>query len=62
MPNHYCNNEYKVMSIVALVTAAIFALSSIVVKPVVAESYGGGGGGNDSGSDSENYRVSEMSF
>jgi len=51
------------MSIVVLVTAAaIFALSSVVVKPVVAQSYGGGGGGNGSGSDSKNYRVSEMSF
>ena len=47
----------KVISIVALVTAAaIFALSSVVVKPVVAQSYGGGGGGNDSGSDSKNYK------
>ena len=50
-------NAKKVMSIVALVTAAtIFALSSaVVVKPVVAQSYGGGGG-DDDGSDSKNYK------
>ena len=46
----------KVMSIVALVTAAaIFALSSIVVKPAVAQSYGGGEG-DDDGSARENYK------
>ena len=46
----------KVISIVALVTAAaIFALSSIVVKPAVAQSYGGGEG-DDDGSARENYK------
>jgi hypothetical protein len=46
----------KVMSIVALVTAAaIFALSSVLVKPVLAQSYGGGEG-DDDGSARENYK------
>ena|ERR671920_1784301 len=47
----------KVMSIVALVTAAaIFALSSVLVNPVLAQSYGGGEGGDDDGSARENYK------
>jgi len=46
----------KVMSIVALVTAAaIFALSSVLVNPVLAQSYGGGEG-DDGGSARENYK------
>jgi hypothetical protein len=46
----------KVMSIVALVTAAaIFALSSVLVNPVLAQSYGGGEG-DDDGSARENYK------
>jgi hypothetical protein len=42
-------NTKKVMSIVALVTAAtIFALSSVLVNPILAQSTIGGAGGNDS--------------
>src|SRR5919112_672455 len=42
----------KVMSIVVLITAAtIFALSSVVVKPAIAQTFGGGAdGGADSSS------------
>jgi hypothetical protein len=61
----------KVMSIVVLITAAtIFALSSVVVKPAIAQTFGGaadGGTGSSStgssstgssstGSSSENYK------
>ena len=39
-------NTKKVMSIVVLVTAAtIFALSSVVVKPAIAQTFGGGADG-----------------
>ena len=46
-------NTKKVLSIVVLVTAAtIFALSSVVVKPAIAQTFGGGadGGGGASSS------------
>src|ERR687890_1456490 len=40
-------NTKKVMSIVLLVTAAtIFALSSVVVKPAIAQTFGGGADGS----------------
>ena len=39
-------NAKKVMSIVVLITAAtIFALSSVVVKPAIAQTFGGGADG-----------------
>src|SRR5919107_1000067 len=39
-------NTKKVMSIVVLVTAAtIFALSSVVAKPAIAQNFGGGADG-----------------
>jgi hypothetical protein len=39
-------NTKKVMSIVVLITAAtIFALSSVVVKPAIAQTFGGGADG-----------------
>jgi hypothetical protein len=39
-------NTKKVMSIVVLITAAtLFALSSVVVKPAIAQTFGGGADG-----------------
>jgi hypothetical protein len=48
-------NTKKVMSIVALVTAAtIFALSSVLVNPVLAQSTIGGAGGTEGSTAGEN--------
>jgi hypothetical protein len=46
-------NTKKVMSIVVLITAAtIFALSSVVVTPAIAQTFGGGADGGAAGSSS----------
>src|SRR5918996_1564941 len=55
-------NTKKVMSIVVLVTAAtIFALSSVVAKPAIAQNFGGGADGGAGSSSTGSSRTGSSS-